>query len=173
MFNQEEEMEQGVKTTVLSLKDLKMEVIINNRFKEFSFDSNVRGFYVYKNIWNPRIGKDCLKWQYESGNNNDKFAIGVYQNDKMKEKIVGHVPLYLSKAMFQFIQLLQSKLPCTVKGKQVNRGAASAPLLKIILLHGCFSCFLNCTNGTKLRKTSQLEYPLIECPLFGEFCVNT
>ena len=130
MFNQEEEMEQGVKTTVLSLKDLKMEVIINNRFKEFSFDSNVRGFHVYKNIWNPRIDKDCLKCQYESGNNNDKFAIGVYLNDKMKEKIVGHVPLYLSKAMFQFIQLLQSKLPCTVKGKQVNRGAGFSKNLR-------------------------------------------
>ena len=24
-------------------------------------------------------------------------------------------------------------------------------LLKIALLHGCFSCFLNCTNGTKSR----------------------
>ena len=26
-------------------------------------------------------------------------------------------------------------------------------LLKVTLLHGCFSCFLNCTNGTKRRKT--------------------
>ena len=28
-----------------------------------------------------------------------------------------------------------------------------ATLLKVTLLHGCFSRFLNCTNGTKLRKT--------------------
>ena len=27
-------------------------------------------------------------------------------------------------------------------------------LLKVTLLHGCFSRFLNCTNGTKSRKTS-------------------
>ena len=27
-------------------------------------------------------------------------------------------------------------------------------LLKVSLLHGCFSRFLNCTNGTKSRKTS-------------------
>ena len=27
-------------------------------------------------------------------------------------------------------------------------------LPKVTLLHGCFSRFLNCTNGTKLRKTS-------------------
>ena len=26
----------------------------------------------------------------------------------------------------------------------------------LTLLHGCFSCILNCTNGTKLRKTSHM-----------------
>ena len=30
--------------------------------------------------------------------------------------------------------------------------------LKLTLLHGCFSPFLNCTNGTKLRNTPQLFY---------------
>ena len=29
-------------------------------------------------------------------------------------------------------------------------------LLKVTLLHGCFSRFLNCTNGTKLRKASDM-----------------
>ena len=27
----------------------------------------------------------------------------------------------------------------------------------ITLLHGCFSCFLNCTNGTKSRKASHIK----------------
>ena len=31
-----------------------------------------------------------------------------------------------------------------------------ATLLKVTFLHGCFSRFLNCTNSTKSRKTSQL-----------------
>ena len=31
-----------------------------------------------------------------------------------------------------------------------------ATLLKVTLLHGCFSRFLNCTNGTKLCKTSHI-----------------
>ena len=30
----------------------------------------------------------------------------------------------------------------------------SATLLKVALISGCFSCFLNCRNGTKSRKTS-------------------
>ena len=31
-----------------------------------------------------------------------------------------------------------------------------ATLLKVFFLHGCFSRFLDCTNGTKLRKASHM-----------------
>ena len=31
-------------------------------------------------------------------------------------------------------------------------------LLKVTLLYGCFSSFLNCTNGTKSHKTSHIFY---------------
>ena len=31
-----------------------------------------------------------------------------------------------------------------------------ATLLKVTLLHGCFSRFLNCTNGTRSRETSHI-----------------
>ena len=34
-------------------------------------------------------------------------------------------------------------------------------LVKVTLLHGCFSRFLNCTKGTKLCKASQILYVLI------------
>ena len=34
---------------------------------------------------------------------------------------------------------------------------ALATLLKVTLLHGCFSCFLNCTNGTKSLNPSQMK----------------
>ena len=33
----------------------------------------------------------------------------------------------------------------------------SFTLIKVTLLHGCFSCFLNCTNGTKSRKVADLK----------------
>ena len=42
----------------------------------------------------------------------------------MKEEIVGHICLSLSKPMFKILQLSQSKLCCTVTGKWVNRGAS-------------------------------------------------
>ena len=40
-------------------------------------------------------------------------------------------------------------------------------LLKVTLIHGCFLCFLNCTNSTKLRKASHIirelaKYPAVE-----------
>ena len=37
-----------------------------------------------------------------------------------------------------------------------HKALQPASLLKVTLLHGCFSGFLNCTNGTKLRKPSHL-----------------
>ena len=33
--------------------------------------------------------------------------------------------------------------------------------LKITLLHGCFSRFLNCKNGTKLRNASHIHFPAV------------
>ena len=38
----------------------------------------------------------------------------------------------------------------------VKCGLKSATLLKLTLLHECFSRFLNCTNGTKSRNASQM-----------------
>ena len=35
-------------------------------------------------------------------------------------------------------------------------GFKSSTLLKVTLFHGCFSRFLNCTNGTKSRKVSHM-----------------
>ena len=42
-------------------------------------------------------------------------------------------------------------------GKHLRRIVtfSNVVLLKVILLHGCFPRFLNCINGTKLRKASQ------------------
>ena len=39
----------------------------------------------------------------------------------------------------------------------VARFGKPATSLKVTFLHGCFSRFLNCTNGTKSRKTSHIK----------------
>ena len=52
-------------------------------------------------------------------------------------------------------------MPCAIwyhlyNLKHVKNVLQPATLLKVTLLHGCYSRFLNCTNGTKLRKASHI-----------------
>ena len=43
-----------------------------------------------------------------------------------------------------------------VKNTHVRVFLQPAILQKVKLLHGCFSCFLNCTNGPKSHKASHI-----------------
>ena len=52
----------------------------------------MRRIHLYEDFWNPRIGEDYLKCRHEKGNKHDKLLKGVYLNDEMKTKIVGHIP---------------------------------------------------------------------------------
>ena len=45
---------------------------------------------------------------------------------------------------------------CNLHRFLLNDWLQPVTLLNITLLHGCFSCFLTCTNGTKLRKASHI-----------------
>ena len=60
----------------------------------------------------------------EKKNEHGGFAKCLYQNDEMEEKIVVHIPFYLSRAMFKLLHHSQSKLCFTVTGMQVNRSAS-------------------------------------------------
>ena len=51
---------------------------------EFSFESSIRGYHVYK----------------EENNANDKFAVKLVRNDGNKEQCVGHMPIEHSKVYF-------------------------------------------------------------------------
>ena len=44
-----------------------------------------------------------------------------------------------------------------------NKGPRTTPMAAK-LFHGCFSRFLNCTNGTKSRKTSHITIELLVLP---------
>ena len=59
-------------------------------------------------------------------------------------------------------------MPCTIwyhlhnlKNVKNTHERVLTLLLKVIFLHGCFTCFLNCTNVTKSRKASQIEGQLL------------
>ena len=78
---------------------------------------------MYQTVWSPIIGEENLECRHEGKNEEDEFAIGAYQNDFPKETLVGHMSCNISKFVYKFLKLPNSKLSCKVKGKNLNRGA--------------------------------------------------
>ena len=50
------------------------------------------------------------------------FIIGVYQNDFQKETLFGDMSRHISKTLYKFLKLPNSKLSCKVKEKRLNTG---------------------------------------------------
>ena len=50
--------------------------------------------------------------------------------------------------------------------------ASACNFTKVTLLHGCFSRFLNCTNGTKSRNVSHLELSLCKFAIVTDEKIN-
>ena len=48
----------------------------------------------------------------------------------------------------------------------VKLQAKPATLLKVTLVHGCFSRFLNCRNGAKSRNASHIDHHLVPVDYF-------
>ena len=83
----------------------------------------MRGFDLYQTVRSPVIGEENLECRHEEKNEGDEFGIGVSRNDFQKETFVGHMPRSISKFVYKFLKLPNSKLSCKVKGKRLNRGA--------------------------------------------------
>ena len=71
-------------------------------------------------------------------------------NDKITSRNVANKPTFQSQKYILF---------CTQE--------SSATLLKVTLLHGCFSGFLNCTSGTKSCNAPQIYFRLIQVKVKG------
>lgn len=80
-------------------------------------NSFVRGHHVYKDEWPPTVGENlnCVR---EPLNEKDKNAVAVMRDDK----VVGHVPLFYSRCVGQFLEISSIAVTCTVTGERVNRG---------------------------------------------------
>ena len=50
----------------------------------------MRGFHVYKNVWEPTVD-EVLLCEREIGNSHDTFAVAV----RNSSEIVGHVPMQI------------------------------------------------------------------------------
>ena len=77
---------------------------------EFVFESMVRGYHVYKDVWDANIG-ETLPCEVESGNTSDPYAVAVKQGST----IVGHVPRAISAVCNLFLRR-GGTITCHVNG---------------------------------------------------------
>ena len=61
-----------------------------------SLTTAVRGFHVYKDVWEPSIG-EVLSCERDIGNNHSTFAVAI----KNSSEVVGHVPRSSSSIFIQ------------------------------------------------------------------------
>ena len=98
----------------------KRSICIMNDGSAFQFDSYVRGYHAYMNIWELLLG-DCLKCVKEPTNQVDKHAVAVVRINYLSEEIVvGHVPMFISMIASMFLTLPGCTLSIEVTGKRVS-----------------------------------------------------
>ena len=110
-------MAQNDKVCNLLLKDDEEEIPICTCFRSYEFDSFIRGYHVYQHIWTSVEGEtySCTR---KPGNEQDCHAVAVMYEDR----VVGHIPLAISKCISLFLTLPGSFLETKVTGKKINRG---------------------------------------------------
>ena len=78
--------------------------------EELSGVSCIRGYHVYKDIWDAAIG-EVLVCEREPRNVEDRYAIAV----KKDETVIGHLPRNLSRVCSHFIRR-RGTIDCSVTG---------------------------------------------------------
>ena len=72
-------------------------------------------------------------------------------------RLIGNIPILLPCNINS--GALRDLVSCTqFKKREKHPWRSVTQLLKVTLLHGCFSCFLNCTNGTKSRRAPHIWF---------------
>ena len=68
-------------------------------FNSVEFNSFIRGYHTYKDIWEPFVGETLLL-KREPTNITDCSAVAVMQ----ETEVVGHVPYNISSALSMFLR---------------------------------------------------------------------
>ena len=67
-----------IQISELLLKNIDEEIsLVIQKGKQFSFDSFIRGYHVYMEIWTPKVGDDSLYLKFEDDNEHNKYAVAV------------------------------------------------------------------------------------------------
>ena len=62
--------------------EIEISIIIAKNLATYEFDSFVRGYHAYMDIWNPRIG-EVLKCKREPTNDADKHAVAIMRSNSL------------------------------------------------------------------------------------------
>ena len=88
-------------------------VVVLEMEQRFSIESCVRGFHIYKDVWNPLL-QEILSYSREPGNVHDPYAVAVKTGSSV---IVGHVPRTISTLCSIFISQ-RGTITCQVTGER-------------------------------------------------------
>ena len=91
-------------------------------FSSHTINTFSRGNHEYMSVWMPKIGDNSLFCRRELSNEYDEYAAAIAAIDHFKqEKVVRHVPLFLSKTLNKLLRLPRSYASCKVTGTRINR----------------------------------------------------
>ena len=110
--------------------------------ESFQLPSCIRGYHVYKDLWNPLL-RDQLHCQRERSNDKDRYAIAVVDDGV----VVGHLPRKISLVCSLFI-----KRGGTIMCEVTDRRRYSADLLQGGLEVPCMVTFTGSSESTKKLK---------------------
>ena len=79
--------------------------------QSFSVNGMIRGFHVYKSVWEPKAGEK-LQCFLETGNTHNPFSVSVHKSDRT---IVGHLPKKISSVCSLFMRR-KGTIQCEVTG---------------------------------------------------------
>jgi len=82
----------------------------------YEMDSEIRGYHVCGSSWKPKIG-NLLLTDREASNEDDEFAVAIYQELVIEKKIVRHLPVEFGRIAAYFIEN-SGEISCKVTGKR-------------------------------------------------------
>ena len=92
---------------------------------ECRVESAIRGYHVYREIWNPVLGEE-LTTQREHGNPEDAFAVKIKKGDET----VGHIGKELSKICWLFLHdgsIVAEVTSCSKRRSPIVQGGLEIP----------------------------------------------
>ena len=98
----------------------------NSLVLNFAFPCGLRGFHVYKELWNPKLNEK-LETIHEENNPHDRYAVAAIRKTvcRLRPVVVGHLPREISR-FTRFIILHGA----TVKVKVSNTKYRRSPLIQ-------------------------------------------